>query len=157
MIARSDCKPSGVSGVQWANDNQDLEKGVRVVLTDEQNDRFFDTMDSLLYSVNQRFHAVEDFTLDFENALDDVRGAIVSQTLWHNVEIIDEFVRDNPDHLSQRHLQTALGWKNALPGLYTLVRYQSGCAVVMGEAGVFSVCGVTYELNDEIEIGRAHV
>ena len=128
-----------------------------MILNDEQNDRFFDTMDSLLYYVNERFRVVEGFSLDFATALDDVKGSLVARTLWDNVEIIDEFVRDNPHHLSQRHLQTALGWKNALPGLYTLVRYQSGRAVLMGEAGVFSVCGVTYELDGEIGPAPAYV
>lgn len=128
-----------------------------MILNNEQNDRFFDTMDSLLYYVNERFRVVEGFSLDFATALDDVKGSLVARTLWENVEIIDEFVRDNPHRLSQRHLQTALGWKNALPGLYTLVRYQSGRAVLMGEAGVFSVCGVTYELDGEIGPAPAYV
>ena len=128
-----------------------------MILNDEQNDRFFDTMDSLLFYVNERFRVVEGFSLDFATALDDVKGSLVARTLWENVEIIDEFVRDNPHRLSQRHLQTALGWKNALPGLYTLVRYQSGRAVLMGEAGVFSVCGVTYELDGEIGPAPAYV
>ena len=128
-----------------------------MILNNEQNDRFFDTMDSLLYYVNERFRVVEGFTLDFANALDDVKGSLVAHTLWDNVEIIDDFVRDNPHRLPQRHLQTALNWKNALPGFYTLVRYQSGRAVLMNEAGVFSVCGVTYELEGEIGPAPAYV
>ena len=128
-----------------------------MILNNEQNDRFFDTMDSLLYYVNERFRVVEGFTLDFASALDDVKGSIVAHTLWENVEIIDEFVRDNPHHLSQQCLQVALSWKNALPGLYTLVRYQGGRAVLMGEAGVFSVAGVTYELEGEIGPAPAYV
>ena len=31
-----------------------------MVLNDEQNELFFDTMDSLLYYVNERFRVVED-------------------------------------------------------------------------------------------------
>ncbi len=128
-----------------------------MILNNEQNDRFFDTMDSLLYYVNERFRVVEGFTLDFASALDDVKGSLVAHTLWENVEIIDEFVRDNPHGLSQQCLDTALSWKNALSGLYSLVRYQSGRAVLMGDAGVFSVCGVTYELEDEIGPAPAYV
>lgn len=128
-----------------------------MILNDEQNDRFFDTMDSLLYYVNERFRVVEGFSLDFANALDDVKGSLVAHELWDNVGIIDEFVRDNPHRLPQKCLDTALGWKNALPGVYTLVRYQSGRAVLMGEAGVFSVSGVTYELDEEIGPAPAYV
>lgn len=128
-----------------------------MILNNEQNDCFFDTMDSLLYYVNERFRVVEGFTLDFASALDDVKGSLVAHTLWENIEIIDEFVRDNPHRLSQRCLDVALGWKNALPGLYTLVRYQGGRAVLMGEAGVFSVAGVTFELEGEIGPAPAYV
>lgn len=128
-----------------------------MVLTDEQNELFFDTMDSLLYYVNDRFRVVESFTLDFTSPIDDVKSALVAHELWENVEIIDDFVRDNPHGLPRRCLDLALSWKNALPGFYTLVRYQSGRALLMGEAGVFSVCGVTYELEGEIGKAPAYV
>ena len=128
-----------------------------MVLNDEQNELFFDTMDSLLYYVNDRFRVVEGFTLDYSSPIDDVKSSLVAHELWENVEIIDDFVRDNPQRLSPRCLDLARSWKNALPGFYTLVRYQSGRALLMGEAGVFSVCGVTYELEHEIGKAPAYV
>lgn len=128
-----------------------------MVLNDEQVNRFFDTMDSLLYYVNERFNVVDGFTLDFEHPLDDVKGSLVAHTLWENVEVIDDFVRDNPHGLSKRCLETAKTWKTALSGYYALVRYQSGRAMLMGDAGVFSVCGVTYELEGEIGPAPAYV
>lgn len=128
-----------------------------MVLNDEQNGLFFDVMDSLLYYVNDRFRVVEGFTLDYASPLDDVKSSLVAHTLWENVAIIDDFVRENPYRLPQRCLDIAASWKYALPGMYTLVRYQSGRAILMGEAGVFSVCGVTYELEQEIGPAPAYV
>ena len=128
-----------------------------MVLNDEQNDRFFDTMDALLYYVNDRFRVVEDFELSGESPLDDVKSSLVARALWENVQIIDDFVRDFAYRLPKKHLDLALSWKSALPGVYTLVRYQSGRALLMGEAGVFSVCGVTYELEQEIGPAPAYV
>ena len=133
------------------------EAVVRMVLNDEQNELFFDVMDSLLYYVNDRFRVVEGFTLDYASPLDDVKGSLVARALWENVGIIDDFVRENPYHLSGRGLNIARSWKNALPGVYALVRYQSGRALMMSEAGVFSVCGVTYELESEIGPAPAYV
>ena len=124
-----------------------------MILTDEQSGRFFDTMDALLYYVNARFQVVEGFTLDYDGAIGDMKAALVARALWENVEIIDEFVRENPARLSPQCLEIARSWKAALPGLYTLVRYQGGRAVLMNDVGVFSVSGVTLEL--EGEIGRA--
>ena len=121
-----------------------------MVLNDEQVNRFFDTMDSLLYYVNERFHVVKDLSLESGTMMDDVKTSMVARELWDNVEIIDEFVRTNPYGLPQKCLDVAAGWRYALPGFYTLVRYQGGRGVLMGDAGVFSVCGVTYELEEEI-------
>ena len=128
-----------------------------MVLDDEQNERFFDVMDALLYYVNDRFQVVESFTLDFTSPIDDVKCSLVAHALWENVAIIDDFVRDNPYRLDNRSLAVAASWKSALPGLFTLVRYQSGRALLMNEAGVFSVCGVTYELEQEIGPAPAYV
>ena len=121
-----------------------------MVLNDEQVNRFFDTMDALLYYVNERFHVVMDLSLESGTMMDDVKTSMVARELWDNVEIIDEFVRDNPYGLPQKCLDAAKRWKYALPGFYTLVRYQGGRGLLMGDAGVFSVSGVTYELEDEI-------
>ena len=128
-----------------------------MVLDDGQNERFFDVMDALLYFVNDRFRVVERFTLDYASPIDDVKCSLVAHALWENVEIIDEFVRENPYRLDSRSLAIAASWKSALPGLFTLVRYQSGRALLMNEAGVFSVCGVTYELEQEIGPAPAYV
>lgn len=128
-----------------------------MVLNDEQCNRFFDTMDALLFYVNERFQVVEGFTLDYETQIADMKASLVARALWENVEIIDAFVRDNPARLSQRCLETALSWKNALPGVYTVVRYQGGRALMMNDVGVFSVGGVSLELDGEIGKVPAYV
>jgi len=120
------------------------------VLNDEQSVRFFDTMDALLYYVNDRFRVVEDFTLDYDGQIGDMKTALVARTLWENTEVIDDFVRENPFRLPQRCLDTALAWKAALPGVYAVVRYQAGRAIMMNDVGVFSVGGVTLEIEGEI-------
>lgn len=145
-------------GVQWYSCNPRCDgEVIGVVLNDEQNERFFDVMDALLYYVNDRFQVVEGFTLDFTSPIDDVKCSLVAHALWENVAVIDDFVRDNPYRLDSRNLAIAASWKSALPGLYTLVRYQSGRALLMSDAGVFSVCGVTYELEQEIGPAPAYV
>ena len=128
-----------------------------MVLNDEQCGRFFDAMDALLLYVNDRFQVVEGFSLDYTGQIGDLKTSLVAQTLWENVEIIDEFVRENPFGLSQRCLDTARAWKVALPGLYAVVRYQNGHALLMNDLGVFSVSGVTNEIEQEIGKAPAYV
>lgn len=127
------------------------------VLNDEQCARFFDTMDALLYYVNDRFKVVEGFTLDYDGQIGDMKTALVARTLWENIEVIDDFVRDNPFQLPQRCLETALAWKTALPGVYAVVRYQAGHAILMNDVGVFSMGGVTLEVEGEIGQVPAYV
>ena len=131
--------------------------GCMTVLNDEQSARFFDTMDALLYYVNDRFKVVEGFSLDYDGQLGDMKLALVARTLWENVEVIDDFVCDNPLRLPQRCLDTALAWKAALPGVYTVVRYQGGHAILMNDVGLFSVGGVTLEIEGEIGPVPAYV
>ena len=133
------------------------ERRPRVVLTDEQCNRFFDTMDALLLYVNDHFEVVEGFSLEYTGQIGDLKTALVAQTLWENVDIIDQFVRDNPFHLPQNCLDTALAWKAALPGFFTVVRYQNGRALLMNDLGVFSISGVTNELEGEIGKAPAYV
>ena len=121
-----------------------------MVLNDEQVNRFFDTMDALLYYVNDKFRVVKGFSLESETMIDDVKASMVARELWDNVEVIDDFVRENPFRLPEDCLEVARRWKCALPGFYTLVRYQSGKALLMNDAGVFSVMGVTLEIEGEI-------
>ena len=127
------------------------------LLNDEQSMRFFDTMDALLYYVNDRFRVVEGFTLNSDSQIGDMKTALVARTLWENVEVIDDFVRENPQRLPQRCLDDALKWKYALPGLYTVVRYQGGRAIMMNDAGVFAVGGITLDIEGEIGPAPAYV
>ena len=128
-----------------------------MVLTVEQSERFFDAMDALLLYVNDRFKVVDGFSLEYSGQIGDMKTALVAHALWDNVEIIDDFVRENPFRLPEKHLQSALRWKSALPGLYTVVRYQNGYALLMNDAGLFSVSGVTLELEGEIGKAPAYV
>ena len=127
------------------------------LLNDEQSMRFFDTMDALLYYVNDRFRVVEGFTLNSDSQIGDMKTALVARTLWENVEVIDDFVRENPQRLPQRCLDDALKWKNALPGMYTVVRYQGGRAIMMNDVGVFAVGGLTLDIEGEIGPAPAYV
>ena len=126
-------------------------------LSDEQCNRFFDTMDSLLTYVNDKFAVVENLDFDEESVFGDAKISLVAKELWNNTDIIDEFIDENPYGLPASHLKTAAAWKNALPGYFTLVRYQSGCAILMNEVGVFEVAGVTAEISDQIGPAPAYV
>ena len=129
-------------------------------LTLQQNDRFFDIMNTLLLYVNERFSVVADFMLDDFDPAVEAKASIVAQTLWDNVEVIDDFVRDNPYGLSQSDLRIAEAWKDRLQGVFTLVRHEGGLALLTDGENVFAVAGLEVDMDEALgqaQIGRAHV
>ncbi len=122
-------------------------------LTLQQNDRFFDIMNTLLLYVNERFSVVADFMLDDFDPAVEAKASIVAQTLWDNVEVIDDFVRDNPYGLSQSDLRIAEAWKDRLQGVFTLVRHEGGLALLTDGENVFAVAGLEVDMDEAL--GRA--
>ena len=122
-----------------------------------QEDVFFETMDSLLAYTNDRFDVVEGYTMDFDDPLVDQKAEIVSHVLWENTALIEDFVRDNPYHLPARCLDAADAWRSALRGVFQLVRYQGGNALLMDDDAVYSVCGVTSDMDEVVGAAPAVV
>lgn len=128
-------------------------RGGNVHLSLEQGDRFFDIMDALLTYVNGRFDVTPDFAMDYDDPLAEDKAQLIAAELWRNTAVIDDFVHENPFRLPARDLAAAADWKLALPGTFTLVRYQAGRALLMSEVGIFAVCGIDEDMDQVI--GRA--
>lgn len=119
-------------------------------LTPQQNDRFFGIMNALLLYVNERFSVVTDFMFDDFDPAVEVKASIVAQTLWENVEVIEDFVRENPYGLSQSDLRIAEAWKDRLQGVFTLVRHENGLALLMDGENVFAVAGLEVDMDEAL-------
>ena len=126
-------------------------------LDERQSNIFFDAMDSLLYFVNKRFDVIPDFDMEVRTALDETKAAIISRTLWENAAIVDDYCDQNPASLTSTDLADVRLWRNAISGVFTVVRYQDGRAILMNDAGVFSVMGITIDIDDVIGPAPAHV
>lgn len=116
----------------------------------EQSDRFLDLVDSLLLYVNDRFHVVRDLDPDQDDPLVDDKAALIAHTLWDNPEVIDEYLRSNPDGIDEDDLATVASWKDGLHKAFSLVRYQNGVGLFMDDAHVFAVCGVTMDVEEAL-------
>ena len=109
---------------------------------------FFDAMDSLLYFTNKRFDVVKDYRFEITTQLDEAKAGLVSRTLWENSAIVEDYCRANPDHLPAHLIDEVRRWEYALSDTFSLVRYQDGHALLMNDAGVFAVAGLTVDLDD---------
>lgn len=104
-----------------------------------QQDLLGTTLDSLLRYVNQRHHVVRDIDPDDEDER-HVGLHLVSRFLWRHRELIEEFVRENPDRLSASHLAIASGFADAIYGTFFLEGSHEGqMATLAHAAGVYTV------------------
>lgn len=126
-------------------------------LSQEQADRFYDLMDSLLLYVNDRFRVVEGFAEDANDKFADAKAQLVAQTLWDQPDVIDDFVAENREGWHERDLDQVRQWKYALVDSYLLVRYQDGMAILMSDAGLFAVAGLDDDPEEAIGPAPASV
>ena len=95
-----------------------------MILTYEQADRFYTLINALLGYANERFEVVRELPLPIVDLESQSKAALVAETLWDSVGIIDDFVRENPFDLPKRFLDTALAWKDALTGSFVFAGHE---------------------------------
>lgn len=111
-------------------------------LTDRQLDRFFDLLDGLIVFTNERLRLVEGLSLPIVSEEAEMKAAYVCDHLWRHTEVIDEYVRLNPRNLRKADLDAVAAWRDAIFGKFTLVRFERGRAILMGQPGIFAVAGL---------------
>ena len=119
-----------------------------MILTYEQADRFYTLINALLGYANERFEVVRELPLPIVDLESQSKAALVAETLWDSVGIIDDFVRENPFDLPKRFLDTALAWKDALTGSFVFAGHEDGRALLMGDEDVFAVAGIQLEPSE---------
>ena len=101
---------------------------------------FYSTMNALLVYTNERLHVVAPQRLRERPENPDMlyeNGGQVSEALWRNRSLVDDFVRDNPLDLSPRQLEIARPWRHALRDMFTCVDANADRAVYMNQIRKF--------------------
>lgn len=109
----------------------------------EQDARlFYSTMNALLVYTNQRLHVVRPECLRERPENRDMlylNGGRVSDALWRNRALIEDFVRDNPLGLSEEQLSIARPWRHALRDMFTVIDANEDRALYMNRDRIFVV------------------
>lgn len=111
-------------------------------MSEEDARLFYGTMNALLVYANQRLHVVKPSSLRPRPGCPDmlyVNGGRVSDALWRNRALIDDFVRDNPLGLSPAQIETARPWRHALRDMFTVIDANEDRALYMNEDRIFVV------------------
>lgn len=110
-------------------------------LTKEDGQLFYDTLDGLLTYANERLNIVDrkKVTLrsDSRAELDD--GARVSERLWLNRHLVDEYVERNPYSVPESQLEAAGPWRHALRDAFIVVNADKDHLLVMNDDAIFNV------------------
>lgn len=117
-------------------------------LNEEQAARFTTTATSLLDYADDRYHLASALPPSASTYDSSVRSRILWQYVCEHPQVIDDFVRDNPDGLPQKHLDTAMTWKDALGGQFNLVGYTRGQAILLHDASPILAMGVSRDAKD---------
>ena len=126
-------------------------------LTERQSNEFFDAMDSLLSYVNRKFSVIPNFTMEINTALDEAKASLIARTLWDNRAIIKNYCEDNPDRLSPDLVNQVRLWEDAITDVFFVVRYHDDHALIMNDAGVFSLFGVTIDIDQVVGPAPAQI
>ena len=111
-------------------------------MDDDDATLFYDTINALLVYANNRLGIVDPSELHERSGAPCMlyeHGGQVADALWRNRQLVDDFVRDNPLHLPQGHLDCARPWRWALRDMFTVVDANEDRAIYMNQDRLFVV------------------
>lgn len=120
-------------------------------LSEQDAKLFFDLMFPLQFFIKQRLKLFPEVTNQV--AYRDLPGEKrmeVRNAVWDNPNLIKEYVKANPDKLSQEHLDIVAGWQQFQQGNYMIERHLKQYTVFIGDNKVYGVLGLLDELEEII-------
>jgi hypothetical protein len=120
-------------------------------LSTQEADLFFELMWALQFFVDRRLQV-----LSSTNTLEEYIGCPmkekmkVREALYENHQLIDEFVKENPQNFSKDKLSVVSKWKDFIKGDFYIERFLKKQAIFISrEDRVYGVCGL-YQGFDEL-------
>jgi hypothetical protein len=119
-------------------------------LSKQDADLYFELMWSLQFFVNRKLGLLPDVpTVSDYQKLSQEEKMEVREALYEKPELIDEYVKENPDQFSAEKLEIVSKWKNFVRGEFYIERYLKKYTVFIGGDTVYGVLGL-YEGLEEI-------
>lgn len=109
--------------------------------TPEEAELFYRSLSGLLTYANSKLGVVaaQSITLHTRDAAEQADGARVSERLWLNRSLVDDYVKENPYNACDEQLQTVSPWRHALRDVFIAVEASEGHALYMNGDAVFCV------------------
>ena len=119
-------------------------------LSPQDVDVYFKLMWALQFFAKERLQLLPDVTTQEEYAACSVEDKLkIREPLFQQRELIDAFVSENPELLSEEELQIVRSWKQAIVGDFYIERLLKRYAVFIGEDNtVYGVVGLLDDFDE---------
>src|SRR5262245_58690675 len=110
-----------------------------------QNDAklFYRLMWPLQFFVNQRLQLIPNCpTVETYQSLTSEQKLKVRDALYKNIQLIDEFVKENPVGFDVGELQIVESWQKFVAGEFFIERYLAKYAILIQRQTVYAVLGL---------------
>lgn len=118
-------------------------------LSIEEAQLFFKLILNLQFFVNSKIGVLEDIeTLEDYKSTSFAEKFKVRNALFENINLIDEFIDENPPDFPMKELAYVASWKRFVKGEFYVERHLKTATIFIGENDeVYSVCGLTDSLE----------
>ena len=125
-----------------------------MILSQDDAALFFRLMWGLQFYINQQLQLLPNVkSRDAYSRLDIQVTVVVRDALWKSPELIDAYVKENPDGLSSEELSIIGRWKGFVAGKFCIFRYLKDYAIFIGSSKVYAVLGL-YDRFEDLFQGR---
>jgi len=121
-----------------------------MVLSEQDANFFYRLMGALQAFVNRKLNLIPDFsTADEYQKIEPERKLKVRDALYKNIELIDEFIQENPQRFTDEELGIIRKWHKFIGGEFFIEHYLSKHAIFIKEKAVYAVLGL-YDSFDRL-------
>ena len=121
-------------------------------LSPEDAKLYFKLMWSLLYFINRQRGILKDISTPEQFAsLPSEKKLKVRNALWDNPKLIDAYLQENPEGLSNAELEIVRKWKGFIKGSFFILRHLKKYSIFIGNNDqVYAVVGLLSPLDEVI-------
>ena len=115
---------------------------------------FHKIMDSLLFFANKKLNIIKNCASMNELHKNDIEKTVpIRKKVFSDSGIIDDYIKENPDRLSDEEMQILASWKKSLEGEFMLARYEKEFALFLHSKlqRVYGVKGITDSFKEKFE------
>ncbi|MGZ8947384.1 MAG: hypothetical protein ACXW1W_18420 [Methylococcaceae bacterium] len=121
-------------------------------LQPDECDQFYRIWWSLLSYANKQTKLLNDFPSQLESgSIKQQDAAIIRNALWASDRLLQDFIDDNPNNLSDADLKLAASWENRVAAKFFIMRHLQKYSLFLNDSGdpiVYGVIGIVSPISE---------